>query len=47
LLRSSPSEWTSIGFWLPGRDETFVHVRLYGKKVLTIDHQEYVVKGTV
>ena len=33
-------------FWLPRRDETFVHVRLYGKKVLTIDHQDYTVKGT-
>jgi len=31
------------GFWLPQRDETFVQVRLYGKKVLTIDHQDYVV----
>src|SRR5579863_5624854 len=33
-------------FWLPRRDETFVHVRLYGKKVLTIDHQNYTVNGT-
>ena len=33
------------GFWLPQRDETFVQVRLYGQKVLTIDHQDYVVKG--
>jgi hypothetical protein len=33
------------GFWLPERDETFVHVRLYGKKVLTIDHRDYAVKG--
>lgn len=30
------------GFWLPRRDETFVHVKLYGRKVLTIDHQDYV-----
>lgn len=29
-------------FWLPRRDETLVHVRLYGKKVLKIDHQDYV-----
>ena len=28
-------------FWLPQRDETFVQVRLYGKNVLTIDHQNY------
>ena len=29
-------------FWLPRRDETFVHVRLYGKKILKINHQDYV-----
>ena len=33
------------GFWLPQRDETFVEVRLYGKKVLTIEHQNYVVNA--
>jgi outer membrane lipoprotein-sorting protein len=33
------------GFWLPYRDETNVEVRLYGKKVLTIDHRDYAVKG--
>ena len=33
------------GFWLPQRDETFVSVKLYGKKVLTIDHQDYIVNG--
>jgi hypothetical protein len=33
------------GFWLPEKDRTFVHVRLYGKKVLTIDHQNYVVNA--
>jgi outer membrane lipoprotein-sorting protein len=32
-------------FWLSRRDETFVQVRLYGKKVLTIDHQDYTVNG--
>jgi len=31
------------GFWLPQRDMTFVDVRLYGKKVLTIDHRDYTV----
>jgi hypothetical protein len=31
------------GFWLPQKDQTFVQVRLYGKKVLTIDHRDYVV----
>src|SRR5882724_5546113 len=34
------------GFWLPERDETFVQVRLYGKKILTIEHQNYVVNGS-
>jgi hypothetical protein len=33
-------------FWLPRRDETFVQVRLYGKKVLTINHNNYTVNGT-
>ena len=33
------------GFWLPQRDETYVQVRCYGKKVLTIDHRDYFVKG--
>jgi hypothetical protein len=29
------------GFWLPLKDETHVQVRMYGQKVLTIDHQNY------
>jgi hypothetical protein len=33
------------GFWLPQKDQTFVQVRVYGKKILTIDHQNYVVNG--
>jgi hypothetical protein len=33
------------GFWLPQKDETVVQVRFYGKKVLTIDHRDYVVNG--
>jgi hypothetical protein len=33
------------GFWLPLKDETHVQVRMYGQKVLTIDHQNYVVAG--
>jgi hypothetical protein len=33
------------GFWLPQKDETFVQVRLYGKKVLTIDHASYAING--
>lgn len=33
------------GFWFPKRDETLVHVRMYGTKILTIDHADYVVHG--
>lgn len=33
------------GFWLPQKDETFVQVRLYGHKVLTINHADYVING--
>ena len=32
-------------FWLPAQDETLVHVRLYGKKILTIHHGGYVVNA--
>jgi len=32
-------------FWLPEKDQTLVQVRMYGKKVLTIDHQNYVLNG--
>jgi hypothetical protein len=35
------------GFWLPQRDVTFVDVRLYGKKVLTVDHHDYSVNSSV
>jgi hypothetical protein len=35
------------GFWLPQKDETLVQVRLYGKKALTIDHQNYSVNRMV
>jgi hypothetical protein len=39
-------QYQKIGsFWLPRRDETFVQVRVYGKKVLTIDHRDYVVNA--
>ncbi len=39
-------QYQKIGsFWLPQRDETVVQVRMYGKKVLTIDHQDYVVNA--
>jgi hypothetical protein len=33
------------GFWFPQRDQTLVQVRWYGKKILTIDHQDYVVNA--
>jgi hypothetical protein len=33
------------GFWLPLKDQTVVQVRLYGKKILTIDHADYAVRA--
>jgi outer membrane lipoprotein-sorting protein len=30
-------------FWLPLKDETSVHIRLYGRKLLTIDHERYTI----
>jgi outer membrane lipoprotein-sorting protein len=32
-------------FWLPEQDQTLVQVRLYGKKILKIDHRNYVVNA--
>src|SRR5712671_7052195 len=34
---------TIDGFWLPERDQTLVQVRLHGKKILQIEHWNYVV----
>jgi hypothetical protein len=34
------------GFWLPEKDQTLVQVRLYGRRVLTIEHQNYVVNAS-
>ena len=31
------------GFWLPCRDETSVDVKIYGRRVFTVVHQQYVV----
>jgi hypothetical protein len=31
------------GFWLPWRDETSVEVKIYGRRVFTVDHQQYVI----
>jgi hypothetical protein len=33
------------GFWLPLKDETVVHVRLKGIKILTIEHQAFAVNS--
>jgi hypothetical protein len=30
-------------FWLPLKDETSVHIRFYGRKILTIDHERYAI----
>ncbi len=35
-------QYQKIGeFWVPSRDETNVHMRLFGKKLFTIDHEDY------
>ena len=37
-------QYQKIGeFWLPAQDETFVRMRMAGRKILTIQHQEYAV----
>jgi hypothetical protein len=33
------------GFWLPEKDQTLVQVRLYGKKILKIEHRNYVLNA--
>lgn len=33
------------GFWLPVQDETLVNVRIYGKKILRIEHHISSVNG--
>ncbi len=39
-------QYEKIGdFWLPVRDETFVDVKVYGKKILTIEHHIDSVNG--
>jgi hypothetical protein len=35
------------GFWLPQQDETLVHVRLYGSKLLIVDHWSYAVNHRI
>jgi hypothetical protein len=50
---SNPSFWirhvefvrnySKVGnFWLPSRDETVADIRIHGRKVLTIEHHDYV-----
>jgi len=37
-------QYQKIGdFWVAARDQTLVHVRLYGTKILSIDHRDYVI----
>ena len=37
-------QYQKIGeFWLPAQDETFVRMRMAGRKILTIQHREYAV----
>ena len=31
------------GFWVPLRDETYVEVRMYGRRIFTVDHEQYVI----
>ncbi len=39
-------QYEKIGdFWLPVKDETLVDVRVYGKKILTIEHHIEMVNG--
>src|SRR5713226_8966977 len=39
-------QYQKIGeFWLPAKDLTLVEVKLYGKKILTIEHRDYVIKA--
>jgi hypothetical protein len=39
-------QYEKIGdFWLPAKDETFVDVKLYGKKILTIEHRIDTING--
>jgi hypothetical protein len=40
-------EYEKIGdFWLPAKDETLVDVRVYGRKILSIEHHTNSVNGT-
>lgn len=39
-------QYQRIGsFWLPCRDETSVEVKMYGPRMFTVDHQQYVINA--
>jgi hypothetical protein len=39
-------QYQRIGsFWLPCRDETSVEVKMYGRRMFTVDHQQYVINA--
>jgi len=33
------------GFWRPYRDKTSVEVKIYGRRILTVDHQQYLINS--
>lgn len=35
------------GFWVPRRDETSVDVKIYGRKVFIVDHEQYMINLTL
>jgi len=54
---ANPSFWTQRvefvrtygkygSFWLPSKDYTLAHIRFYGRKVLNIEHYDYVLQPT-
>jgi hypothetical protein len=39
-------QYQRIGeFWVPAEDDTTAHIRLYGKKIFTIEHHDYVINS--
>jgi len=54
---ANPSFWTQRiefvraygkygNFWLPTKDYTVAHIRFYGRKILDIEHYDYVLRAT-
>ena len=35
------------GFWLPYRDQTYVEVKIYGRKVLSVDYEQYLINSSL